>query len=199
MKGVFLRSALFYVCIVGLAACAHGDRESGWSSLIQNGQGIENFEQVGSANWKVVDNALQATQGGKEPAYLVSRTSYENFSVRVEFWASEDANSGIFVRCQDPKKITDESCYEANIFDQRPDPTFGTGAIVKITKAPDPMPKVGGRWNVYEFSAVGSKLVLVLNGVKTAEVEDSKFKGGPIALQWGRGSIRFRNVEIKRL
>jgi hypothetical protein len=41
--------------------------------------------------------------------------------VYVEFWASDDANSGIFLRCQDPTTITDRSCYEANIFDQRKD------------------------------------------------------------------------------
>ena len=40
----------------------------------------------------------------------------------VEFWASDDANSGIFIRCQNPKQITDRSCYEVNIFDQRPGP-----------------------------------------------------------------------------
>ena len=54
--------------------------------------------------------------------------------LRVEFWSSDDANSGIFLRCQNPAVINDENCYEANIFDQRPDPTYGTGAIVKVAK-----------------------------------------------------------------
>ena len=105
--------------------------------------------------------------------------------MRVEFWASDDANSGIFMRCQNPAKITDETCYEANIFDQRPDPTYGTGAIVKVAKASDPMPKAGGKWNTYEITASGKRLMLVLNGVKTVDIEDAKFASGPIALQWG--------------
>jgi hypothetical protein len=66
---------------------------------------------------------LQATQGGKDPAYLVSKQSYSNFQMRVEFWASYDANSVVFLRCEERKAITYESCYEAFIFDQRPDPT----------------------------------------------------------------------------
>ena len=119
--------------------------------------------------------------------------------LRVEFWSSDDANSGVFVRCQDPRTITDENCYEANIFDQRPDPSYGTGAIVKVAKAPDPMPKAGGKWNTYEISARGTRLVLVLNGVKTVDVEDPKLASGPFALQWGRGTIKFRKVEIKPL
>jgi hypothetical protein len=113
--------------------------------------------------------------------------------------ASDDANSGVFFRCQDPAKITDETCYEANIFDQRPDPTYGTGAIVRTAPAPSPMPKAGGKWNTYEITARGTNLVLLLNGQKTVDVQDAKFANGPIALRWGRGTIKFRKVEIKAL
>jgi hypothetical protein len=42
-------------------------------------------------------------------------------------------------------------------------------------------------------------LTLVLNGVKTVDVEDGKLASGPIALQWGRGTIKFRKVEITPL
>ena len=63
----------------------------------------------------------------------------------MEFWASDDANSGIFLRCQDPTKITDKSCYEANIFDQRPDPTYGTGGIVHFAEV---NPMAEGWWKV---------------------------------------------------
>jgi hypothetical protein len=118
--------------------------------------------------------------------------------IRVEFWASDDANSGIFMRCADPKNITDKSCYEANIFDQRPDPTYGTGAIVHIAKI-STMPKAGGKWNTYEITAKGPRLTVMLNGAQTVDVQDSKFASGPIALQWGRGVVRFRKVQIKPL
>jgi hypothetical protein len=50
-----------------------------------------------------------------------------------------------------------------NIFDKRPDPTYGTGAIVDVAKV-DPMPKAGGKWNTYEITAKGSQLTVVLNG-----------------------------------
>jgi hypothetical protein len=43
----------------------------------------------------------------------------------------------------------------------------------------------------------GTHLVLVLNGQKTVDIQDSKFASGPIALQWGRGTIKFRKIEIK--
>ena len=185
--------------VVALSSCANSGGQAGWSTLVDGAQGLNNFNRVGEANWSATDGAIQATQGGKDPAYLVSKTSYKDFSMRVEFWASDNANSGVFLRCRDPGKITDENCYEANIFDQRPDPSYGTGAIVKVAKVAQPMPKAGGKWNTYEITAQGTQLVLVLNGVKTVDVQDSKLASGPFALQWGQGTIRFRKVEIKPL
>lgn len=186
--------------ITMLSGCATGGGTAAWTTLVDGTKGLDNFNRVGEANWSATDGAIQASQGGKDNAYLVSKSSYKDFMLRVEFWASDDVNSGVFLRCQDPGKITDENCYEANIFDQRPDPTFGTGAIVKVAKVADPMPKAGGKWNTYEISARGTRLVLVLNGTKTVDIDDSKFVSGPIALQWGgRGTIKFRKVEIRPL
>jgi len=180
-----------------LAGCA-GMRGSSPTVLIDGTRGLDNFNRVGEANWSAVDGAIQATAGGKDPAYLVTKGSYTNFVLRAEFWASDDANSGIFLRCKDPSAIGDETCYEANIFDQRPDPTYGTGAIVKVA-AVSPMPKAGGKWNVYEITATGKRLSVVLNGVKTVDIEDGKLASGPVALQWGRGTIKFRKLEITPL
>jgi len=192
------RSLAVATIVLALGACATGGGGSGWSVLVDGTKGMENFTKVGDANWTATDGAIQATQGGKDGSYLVTKNTYKDFMLRVEFWASDDANSGVYMRWQDGTKITDETCYEANIFDQRPDPTYGTGAIVKVAKV-DPMPKAGGKWNTYEITAQGTRLVLVLNGVKTVDVQDSKLSSGPIALQWGRGTIKFRKVEIKPL
>jgi hypothetical protein len=116
----------------------------------------------------------------------------------VEFWASDDANSGIHIRCQDPAKISDKSCYEANIFDQRKDPTYGTGSITHFVEV-NPMPKAGGKWNTYEITAKGRQITVVLNGQKTAELHNNLFAEGHITLQHGAGTIKFRKVAIKPL
>ena len=196
----FSRIALVAVsCAAVLAGCAAAGSGAKWTTLIDGARGLDNFGRVGDANWQAVDGAIQATQGGKDASYLVTKSPYQDFVMHVEFWASDDANSGVFFRCQDVTKIGDETCYEANIFDQRPDPTYGTGAIVKVAAVPAPMPKAGGKWNTYEITAKGPRLALVLNGVKTVDVTDSKFANGPIALQWGRGTIKFRKVDIRPL
>jgi len=171
----------------------------GWTTLVDGTRGMENFNPVGDANWRAVDGAIQADKRtGKTPGYLVSKSNYSDFQLRVEFWASDDANSGIFMRCANPQEITDKTCYEANIFDQRPDPTFGTGAIVHIAPV-KPMPKAGGKWNVYDITLRGPRLAVTLNGQKTVDVEHSQWKSGPIALQYGAGVVKFRKVEIRPL
>ena len=62
-----------------------------------------------------------------------------------------------------------------------------------------PMPKAGGRWNTFDITAKGSRLIVVFNGQKTVDVEDSKLASGPIALQWGSGVIKFRRVQVRSL
>src|SRR5215470_4577498 len=88
--------------------------------------------------------------------YLVSKKSYQDFEIRAEFYAEADTNSGIYFRCSDPQKISSELCYEANIWDIRPEPKYGTGAIVNVAAVPVPIVnKAGGKWNTYEVIAKG--------------------------------------------
>ena len=185
--------------MIAIAGCASTGPGSGWTTLVDGTVGMDNFVPVGPANWTASDGAIHASKGGDMGGFLVSKAQYKDFQIRAEFWSSDDANSGIFIRCQDPNKITDENCYEANIFDQRPDPTYGTGAIVKVAKLTGPMLKAGGKWNTFDITAKGSRLIVVLNGTTTVDVEDSKLSSGPIALQWGRGEIKFRKVEVRPL
>jgi hypothetical protein len=73
------------------------------------------------------------------------------------------AASSCAVRTQ--RTFTDRSCYEANIFDQRKEPTYGTGAIVHFVEV-NPMPKAAGKWNTFEITAKGRQITVVLNGQK---------------------------------
>jgi hypothetical protein len=177
---------------------------SGWTALIDGEKGMDNFERVGDANWRAEGGAIVADKG--KGGFLLSKTTYKDFQLRAEFWADHNANSGIYMRCSEPKNLTDKTCYEANIFDQRPDQTYATGGIVHRGKVLKPV-KAGGQWNVYEITAKGSKMTVVLNGTKTAEIDNVESPSGPIALQYGTlppkgapgGAIRWRKVQIKPL
>lgn len=150
---------------------------------------------LGCANWRLSEGNAQAELG---TGFLVSKNSYKDFQIYAEFWVNEVANSGIFVRCSDPKNITADNSYEVTIFDTRPDPSYGTGAIVNYAKI-SPMPKAGGRWNTYEITVKGSQFKVVLNGQPTVQMQGSKFASGPIALQAAGGEVKFRKVMVKAL
>ena len=129
--------------------------------------------------------------------YLVTKESYGDFRLRAEVWVDTPANSGIFIRCQNPGDIGANTCYEVNLFDTRPGQEYATGGIVNTARVIG-QPKAGGKWNVMEIIAKGPMLTVMLNGVKTAEASDPKLPQGRIALQYGNGDVKFRKVEIMR-
>jgi hypothetical protein len=187
---------------VGAAACPYAisarAEDDGWITLLDSANKGE-WSEVGKANWEMKDGVLTVDKlDGKDIAYLVSKNTYKDFQIRAEFWVDDEANSGIFIRCDQADKIDGKICYEVNIFDKRPDPSYGTGAIVDVAKV-DPMPKAAGKWNTYEITAKGPHLTVVLNGQKTADADDSKHLGGYVALQYGSGVVKFRKVQIKPL
>lgn len=200
LRSMYTVSALFIVALTA-AGCAGQAAlyKDGSTSLIYGAAGLDNRNRVGVANWRAADGAIMADQKtGKPIAYLVSKNAYSDFAIHAEFWASDDANSGIFIRCADPNNIDAKTCYEVNIYDRRPDPSYGTGAIVDVASV-SPMPKAGGRWNTYEITAKGTHLTVTLNGVRTVDVNDSRLASGPFALQYDVGTVKFRNVRIRPL
>ena len=189
--------------LIGAAAFQYADvasgQSDGWITLLDS-TNKGDWSEVGAANWEMKDGAMIADKlNGKDLGYLVTKNSYKDFQIRAEFWVDTTANSGIFIRATDPKKVTAENAYEVNIFDTRPDPSYGTGAIVNVAKVTS-MPKAGNQWNTYDITAKGGEFTIVLNGIKTVDgAKDAKLPKGRIALQYGGGIVRFRKVEIRPL
>ena len=188
-----------------LAGCASTPSTGGWITLLDNGKGLENFDRIGDANWRVEEGLVVADKG--KGGHLVTKNSYKDFEIRVEFWVASDTNSGIFMRATDRNKIGSANSYEVNIWDIRPDPKYGTGAIVDIAAVPVPIKEtVGGKWNVMHITANGPQLTVVLNGVTTVNVKDSSYTQGPFTLQYGAGvkgavggPIKWRKVQVRPL
>lgn len=184
--------------VAGLVLTLSGvSAQAGWTVLL-DGTSLKGWNMVGDANWQVVDGAAQATSG--KGGYLVTPQAYGDFQLTAEVFVSAGANSGIFIRCQDPKNITAANAYEVNIYDTRPDQTYHTGSIVDVAR---PMATVNadGRWTTVDITMQGTKLIVVMNGITTVAVEHKGHARGPVALQYGQGAsmVRFRNVRIRTL
>ena len=166
--------------------------------VLFDGTSLNAWDRVGDANWTIVDGAVQATEG--QGGHLVSKEQFGDFELTAEFWVeTEKTNSGIFIRCQDPKTINGKTCYEVNIWDGRPEQDFATGGIVNVAKVITPM-KTAGQWGTIVITAKGPKMMVTVNGTKTAEGEHSQFTRGHVTLQFGGpGTVRFRKVQIRPL
>lgn len=171
-----------------------GQAGGAWTTLF-DGKSLKGWNVVGDANWEVADGVIQASKG---TGFLVTPAPYTDFQMTVEFWVTDDANSGVFIRCQDPKTINAMNSYEVNIYDKRPDQSYRTGGIVDVAK-PASVIMTGGKWNSFDITAKGTQLMVTLNDAKMVDTKDSKHARGPIALQYGAGTVKFRNVRIRTL
>jgi hypothetical protein len=204
MQRASIRTAALVAGLIGAAGVtfhqapkAVAQSGEGWTVLFDGKTIGDQWDRTGETNWRVEDGAIVADKKPeKGTAHLVTKAKYKDFQLHVEFWASDDANSGIFLRCADPKEPGARTCYEVNIYDTAPNKHYGTGSIVNFSEV-DPMPKSGGKWNTYEITAKGRHITAVLNGQKTADLRNGLFVEGPFTLQYGAGVIKFRKVAIK--
>jgi hypothetical protein len=200
-----LRRFLIIGCPLGLLGCSPADESAPTGALptttagvwqvLFDGSNLDRWKPVGDANWAIVGETVRA-DSSSAGSFLVSDVGYADFDLSLEFWVSAEANSGIFIRCRSAEQLGADSCYEINIFDTRPDPTFRTGSIVNFAP-PAAEVNSGGRWNNFEISAHGDRIQVTLNDIPVVDLEDSTYATGPIELQYGAGTVIFRNVRIR--
>lgn len=189
-------AAVIATVVLGLSGDGLGARQQVgvWTTLL-DGTTLDGWNQVGTSNWTVSEGAVWADHGS---GVLVTPKVYGDFELRAEVWVSDDANSGIFFRGDDPGNVTPETAYEMNIFDRRPDAQYRTGAIVGVAGPVSPV-DAGGHWNTIEIVARGHRLSVTFNSVRTVDVEHMGRTQGVIALQCATGEVKFRRVEIRPL
>jgi hypothetical protein len=185
----------------GLALAASPAFAQAAFTTIFDGKSLDGWTKVGDAPISVVDGAIQADKGN---GFLVWKDEYADFELKAEIWVSDDANSGIFVRSTDKMKPSSKDGYEFNIFDKRPDPSYGTGAIVDVAKA-SVVQKAGGKWNTMEIICKGGEFTFKLNGQTTVDKASNAANGhapiakGYIGLQFGGGTVKFKNIQIRTI
>ena len=190
------------VLLSGISVISLSDRAVGQAGgqtagtiMLTDGKKMDNFNKVGDADWRIGEAAIVANNGR---GFLVSKQSFDNFRLRAEFYPDDETDSGIFIRCDNPQMISAMSCYEINIYDTNTNRKNATGAIVNVAP-PEKSPQTELHWNVLEIEAKGSQLNVSINGERTASVRDTKHARGPIALQFAKGVIYFRKVEVRPL
>ncbi len=180
---------LLIVILVPLTAC----QES--VPLFQSD--TNDWEMGGDAQWRfkkeVVEGVCAATEG-----FIMTKNTYGNFQLELEFYPDSTINSGVFVRCK-TIALSATDCHEMNIWDLHPNQDFRTGAIV-AKATPKTNVNTLNRWNTYKIRCSGTQVNVWVNDTLTAEFEDVVLKQGHIGLQAsGKGTIKFRNIYVKEL
>jgi len=199
MKRLIAIGAASLIVALSFFGCSNNPARQGWVTLIDGSNGLDNFNRLGGANWRAEGGAIVADKSTTQGAsVLVSKPSFKDFELRAEFWADDNTNSGIYIRCTDPNRVSSASAYEVQIWDQNPDPARSTGALLPVATV-QPIYKTGGRWNTYEVYAKGNQITVKLNGVVTVHVQDAKYPSGPIGLQQNAGVIKWRKLQVREI
>jgi hypothetical protein len=195
------------------------EQQEGWI-LLFDGKTLDkwNLTPALAKVWKVADGSIKADlsdAGGT----LLTKDSFDNFVLRVEFRAHPDINSGIILRSppprapaapgQKPTPAPGGPGYELQIRDRNPgnysSGDFLTGSVVGVSKAPHDVKIIPDQWNSIEATVNGDHFVVVLNGKKVADGRDSKRASGHLGLQLAHpedvrhAHLEFRSIKVRRL
>ena len=155
------------------------------------------WEITGDAQWQFKKGVLHG-DASKGEGFVITKNTYQNFVLSLQFKPDGQVNSGVFVICKE-KEMSAIDCHEINIWDLHPNQDNRTGAIV--TKQ-NPKVKIEtiGKWNTYEIRCEGETTTVSLNGQITAIHTGNQTKQGVIGLQVANeGKIAFRKIRLKAL
>ena len=159
---------------------------------------LRGWDRIGDDPWRFGEDGVEAGPA-EVTGFLVSKATFGDFRLTLEYWVEDDTNSGIHVRCTSRESIGPDVCYEINIWDSHPNQASRTGSVVTIA---EPLAHIDGleRWVPVEIVAEGERLRALFDGQLTADLEHGRSANGAIALQYaGTGTLRFRNVVIEAL
>ncbi|MBK9167523.1 MAG: DUF1080 domain-containing protein [Bryobacterales bacterium] len=199
-----MRAALLALTL--LFAVQGGWAQDGFRPLF-NGKNLDGWDGDPRL-WSVRDGMIVGSTEGvtlETNSFLITRESFGDFVLRAKV-KLRNHNSGIQFRSEAlPNWVVAgyqadmaENNYWGSIYDEK-----GTRGILvngwkdkaeKVIRATD--------WNDYEITCQGDRITVKLNGLVTAELQDSARLRGVIALQLHRGppmQAHFRDIAIKVL
>ena len=208
MRLSLTRSIFGLLVLVTLALVLRADdkpaAEGKWKPL-WDGKTLEGWHKIGQGEWTVEDGAIV---GRNVPAndygHLVSDKTYTDFTVRMKY-KSIAGNSGFYFR------IKEEGGSGVSGFQAEIDPKNDVGGLYEtngrgwvVQPKPEDVAKWfrPGEWNEMTVSARGGDVVVHVNGIKSAELnnDQGKWNGeGRFALQVHGGQdvhVMFKDLEI---
>jgi len=194
LKNTLLISLLFSFVLGG---CVQIDRLGLYLPMM--GGELGDFKSTGEAEWALDDGVLNPLRG-EANGYVYTKRVYTDFEMTMSFFIESETNSGVYTHCMDADVITPQGCFEFNIWDENTNPDNRTGAIVNIA-APLVQVSTVGKWNTLTIRSEDGHQKMWVNDQQTADIQDTRFMAGHIALQYGgaNGMVQFKDIRIQSL
>ena len=175
------------------------------------------------AGWSAKDGALAFTPG-VGGGTLITRDTYTDFDLRLEWRVDEGGNSGIFFGIVESTESAFQSGPEMQVLDNAGhydggDPLTSAGSNYGLHAPPEDVTRPVGEWNEVRIVRHGNQVVHWLNGVQVVEYEiaspewealvaGSKFiqwpdygrhHEGHLGLQDHGDPVWYRNIRVRRI
>jgi hypothetical protein len=227
-----MRARLFWVVLaltasLGKANVSAAD-DTGFVTLF-NGKDLSGWTMGPDRSWMVEDGVITLKRQNYDSKehnadYLWAAEPFGDFIVELEFKIPENANSGIYLRAADRNNPvpTGLEVQVANSYGRTNLSRTGTAGAIYDCQAPSTNAiKAPGDWNHYRITCLGSKIEVVLNGVRVIDMDldqwsepnknpdgsknkfDTALKNfarkGYFGFQDHGRPVWYRNVRVKRL
>ena len=179
-------------------ALLHAAPAWGTPIALFNGKDLTGWKtEGGSSHWTVVDGVLTSTASG---ANLVTKRTFGDFKLHVEFRYPKGGNSGVYLRGRHEVQIEDTPQRDF------PLPVDIGGVYGFLT--PNEIAATGpGKWQTYDITLVGRRVTVVLNGhmiidneiipgITGGALDSDEGAPGPILLQGDHLPIEYRNIRL---
>lgn len=229
-----LKTTLKIALISSLAACSSAE-SSEWETLF-DGSDLNAWKTYNngapSSEWSIKDDVLTFKPAENREAWnsnIITKKSYHNFELELEWNVSKGGNSGVFWSVDEIANVGQayESGPEIQILDNerhsdRQFPTHRAGSLYDMVQAlPESAVNPAGQWNamkllvdysnnhgevwmnnqkVVDFPVKGEQWDMMLGKSKFAEWPYfAKTEEGHIGLQDHGDVVHFRNIRIRNL
>jgi hypothetical protein len=144
--------------------------------------------------WSVDDRTIVAN--GERSMLFYTAEKFRDFELKVSVKCDEGANSGIYFRSGYSEGKW-PSGYKVQISGggKNAQQTGSLFNIVKVEKRLVP----ADAWFTLHIIAQGKRILVKLNDRTVVNAEDVRFDGNLIGLQSNGGTVRFKNITVKRL
>ena len=185
-----------------------------WVQLVQDNS-MEGWEvKNGNAAYEINGQTVIGTTKLDSPnTFLCTKEHYDDFILEFEVWVDPSINSGVQFRSNSFKEFNNGQVhgYQAEI---DPSERAWSGGIYEEGKRGWLYNLEGNQkrrkafkneeWNHYRIEAVGNRLAIWVNGINTANLEDSQTASGFIGLQvhsigeekLAGKNVKWRNIRI---